>query len=797
MKKVILLLIGLLTFLNGQNLPKEQNMQRIKKTPVINGLLEKGEWDCLPKLDNFVQFAPYNGAVASEKTEVWICYDDDAIYLGARLYDSEPLKIIKYVSQRDNVNPEINDMISLVISPFDDKNNSQGFMVSASNVQVDRKLLPGGKVDVSWDAVWQSATNVDSIGWTVEIRIPFSALRFPAKEVQDWGFNVWRRAVNKAEWSTWSYADNSKGNFFSHYGKLKGFTNIQPPLRLSFMPYISGYVENNVKKEWGRSYNVGMDLKYGINESFTLDMVLIPDFSQVQNDDQQLNLTPFEIQYNERRQFFTEGTELFNKGGIFYSRRIGSRPAKYNLVTGNLTSGESIEENPIETKLINATKISGRTKNGLGIGFFNALTNKAEARIINNSTKEIRNITTQSVTNYNMFVFDYLISDNSYISLANTNVLRKELTANVTAVDFKLAWDENNYELSGITSFSYRNNKSDIEKGYSLNLNAGKVNGEFKYSYGLSILSDNYNPNDMGYLQRNNEVKNLLRFDYNIYKPFGVFDLFYNTLTFNYSRLFNPDRFTNFNISYDLLARFKNQMMFSLRTVWQPVEEENYYEPREIGKKVHLYKKIYNYLNFSTDFRSKYSVSLSAFFNNSYDFVTKFSSAGFSVAPTVKINNQINLSHEFYYDNIYNDAGFVNKSAGNIYFGERNVKTVSNTLTFNYMLDNELNFSVRTRHYWSEAKYDNYYILSPAGKLTETQYDGNHDQNFNTFSIDAVIKWIFTQGSEISIVWKNSIFSNTQNIDQNYTSNLKNVFDSPQTNSVSVKFLYYIDYSSL
>src|SRR5258705_10304557 len=158
-----------------------------------------------------------------------------------------------------------------------------------------------------------------------------------------------------------------------------GIKYIKPPLRLSFSPYFSSYVNNYPYNTPGiknttTSLNGGMDVKYGINDAFTLDMTLIPDFGQVQSDNQVLNLSPFEVKYNENRSFFTEGTELFNKGNLFYSRRIGGTPIHFGDVSGQLGANERVLKNPTESKLINATKVSGRTTKGLGVGFFNALT---------------------------------------------------------------------------------------------------------------------------------------------------------------------------------------------------------------------------------------------------------------------------------------------------------------------------------------------------------------------------------------------------------------------------------------
>jgi hypothetical protein len=203
-------------------------------------------------------------------------------------------------------------------------------------------------------------------------------------------------------------------------------------------PYISAYANNypyNTPGKRNTAYNLngGLDVKYGINESFTLDMTLVPDFGQVQSDNQVLNLSPFEVRFNENRQFFTEGTELFNKGGFFYSRRIGGKPLGYGNVEGQLQEGEKIVENPSTSRLVNASKISGRTDRGLGIGIFNAVSPNMYATV-ENEEGEQRKFSRSLLSNYNIVVFDQSLKNNSYVSLINTNVTRAGHTydANVT-----------------------------------------------------------------------------------------------------------------------------------------------------------------------------------------------------------------------------------------------------------------------------------------------------------------------------------------------------------------------------
>jgi hypothetical protein len=197
----------------------------------------------------------------------------------------------------------------------------------------------------------------------------------------------------------WNPVDPKISGFVNQEGLWTGIEKIEAPVRLSFSPYFSTYVnhypdKDPATKDWSSSVNGGMDLKYGISDAFTLDMTLIPDFGQVQSDNRVLNLTPFEVRYNEYRPFFTEGTELFSKGNLFYSRRVGGEPLHAYDIDDQLSPDEMIVENPLQSKLINATKVSGRTKKGFGLGVFNALTKPMYATVENTITKEKRKVQT-------------------------------------------------------------------------------------------------------------------------------------------------------------------------------------------------------------------------------------------------------------------------------------------------------------------------------------------------------------------------------------------------------------------
>ena len=331
----------------------------------IDGKLDESVWHSIQPARQFIQTSPNLGRPSIQKTEVRVAYDDEAIYIGAIMYESHIDSITKTLSKRDNFGNA--DFFGVVLDTYGSGTIGFAYLVTSAGVQIDE--LHGSdadNIDRSWNAVWNSAVTIEKDRWIAEIKIPYSAIRFPNATSQNWNVNFVRHIRRQREDSYWQYYDPLKINLLSQMGSLNGIKNIKTPLRLSLSPYVSSYMESYNKKN-SYSINGGMDVKFGVNDAFTIDMTLIPDFGQVISDEQVLNLSPFEVRFNENRQFFTEGIELFSKGDLFYSRRIGGQPINQNLLY-ELDSNE-IAINPTNSEqLINATKFSGRTKKGLGIG---------------------------------------------------------------------------------------------------------------------------------------------------------------------------------------------------------------------------------------------------------------------------------------------------------------------------------------------------------------------------------------------------------------------------------------------
>ena len=327
MKIVFTSVLFIITICLKAQQPRKIEAVRTSMAIKIDADINEEGWKSAAIVNNFKEQRPSFGNPENEntRTEAWLLYDDDAVYVAGYCHESSKDSISTELLGRDQLG--VNDFAGIMFDTYLDQINGVGFYVTALGEQLDVKYSLGNEDD-SWSTVFQSAAKINTNGWTFEMRIPYSALRFSKNKVQTWGINFIRRRTKTGQQFNWNPIDPNKFGLMSQAGLLTNIQNIKSPIRLSFSPYFSTYLTKNPfgSNKWETSVNGGMDVKYGLSKGFTLDMTLIPDFGQVQSDDQILNLTPFEVRYNENRPFFTEGTELFNKGNLFYSRRVGGTP---------------------------------------------------------------------------------------------------------------------------------------------------------------------------------------------------------------------------------------------------------------------------------------------------------------------------------------------------------------------------------------------------------------------------------------------------------------------------------------
>jgi hypothetical protein len=772
---------------------------RIAEKPKIDGKLDETCWKSADQATDFIQYEPYNNAAPTYQSKVMVCYDNNSIYIGAVMYDDEPDKIMRELGPRDGEDANA-DNISFIISPYNDGLNGLNFSLNAAGVQSDVKMFSTGE-DASWDAVWKSEVSITDAGWVAEIEIPYSALRFPETDQQTWGINFAREIRRIREVSAWNFVDKKVQGIINQSGILTGIQDITPPLRLSFEPYLSSSILKEPSEDsWKFRFNGGMDLKYGISESFTLDMTLIPDFSQVPSDDQVVNLGPFETYYSEKRQFFTEGVEMFSRGNVFYSRRVGSKPMYYDSVETSYPA-EDIIENPEQTRLINATKLSGRTAKGTGVGIFNAMTAPSYATV-KDSSGDTPEIQTQPFTNYNMVVVDQSLPNNSYISLYNTNVYRGKETyvANVTGTEMDIRDRKNMFSASGLFNLSqlYYPDKP-AELGYKYYFELKKIKGNANYGIMRNLNSDKYDPNDLGYIVTNNLIENAVFFSYDNYDPFWRILDMHNEILVAGQQLENPREFTSLEINYENRTQFKNKLTIGLESSLIPVWRKDYYETRHDGWYV-KYPPTYSFSAFySPDYNKTFVVDVMPGLNWSTDY-DQFG-WHLRIGPRYKVNTHLFLELSAVYSIAYNNIGYVTDSLNNnelnIIFGERDIEDISTTLNVTYTINPKISLSGRLRYYYFKVDYDQYYDLQHDGSLVPNEYSSDEDFLYTAFNIDTYFTWLFAPGSELVVAWKNAIYTNENLPSDNYFREFANVIEAPASNLISLKLLYHLDYQYL
>lgn len=785
---------------------QNKSLQAIKvsQIPKLDGKLDDSVWQTAPVATDFIINFPDYGKPSSQKTEVKVVYTDEAIYVGAYMHD-DPHLIKQQLTERDKEERQDADNFGVAFDTYKDKQNAFQFIVTVPNVQSDIRIssanLNGeGGFDYNWNAVWDSRTSIVADGWIAEIQIPYSAIRFSKQDIQNWGINFSRYIRRINETSYWNAVNPNQDGFVNQFGELIGLQNLTPPLRLSFLPYVStGYrtVPTNSGTINTFLHNGGMDVKYGINESFTVDMTLIPDFGQVQSDNIILNLTPFEQEFQENRPFFTEGTELFNKAGIFYSRRVGETPAKYyDVLQLASDSGYTILKNPVQTQLYNATKFSGRTKKGLGIGVFNAVTAPMHAEL-EKSNGEKFIVETEPLANYNVFVLDQLLKHRSYITFTNTNAIRNGSArdGNVSEIDVSIFDKSNTYNFQTKAAFSTVTG-DDPHNGYKTYVGFDKVSGKWQWGVYNAIKSENFDPNDLGLLFRNNEINTGGYFSYNQFTPSKIFNLRQYEITIDYTDRYKPFSYSTLEIDGRFFHVFKNFWDVTLQTIWHPAWENDYYELRIPGRALKRVPWAFAGLRGSTDSRKKLYISYFVGYANlspqkddpftlyrlgaRYRFSSKFS---------------VNIEGERQFDK-GNVGWALFDSTGEPIMGIRSVTQFSTTVSSIYNFKARMNLNMRIRHYWSKVHYLSFYNVADNGDWLSRSFIPAQDDNFNAFNIDMFFTWDFRLGSRLIVAWKNALgpdayvdgLNNTK-----YSSNLSRVFSIPHSNEVSVKFVYYID----
>ncbi len=460
--------------LAAQSLPKSTRASRLTgPAPQIDGVLDDAAWAAAPVISDFVQKDPDEGKAPTVATRVRLLYDNDALYISARMLRPDARAIRRSISRRDSDSDA--EVFTVSLDPYHDRQTGYSFSINSGGVRGDwyhPQDQEGGR-EAQYDPVWTAHARVDDQGWSAEMRIPFSQLRFNAGDNQIWGLQLTRNMPDKNEKNTWVLIPRDVAGFFSKFGQLEGISGIPVSRRLELLPYVTGGLtyRANVnprnpfdQKATGRA---GGDLKMGLGPNLTLNATVLPDFGQVEADPADVNLTAFETVFTERRPFFTEGAEaltglaqnFINRPVYFYSRRIGAPPR-------GSTSGDFVDQ-PSNTDILSAAKVTGRLKSGLSIGVLAAVTPMEHARSYDSLTDRFDALAVEPASSFAVARMQQDFGrqqSNAGLNLTHAHhfvdergglqdILARDAFSG--GLDFKLRSQQGKYELTGFIGASY------------------------------------------------------------------------------------------------------------------------------------------------------------------------------------------------------------------------------------------------------------------------------------------------------------------------------------------------------
>jgi hypothetical protein len=508
---------------------------RVKTAPRMDGLLNDPVWQLAQPATGFLQRDPMDGSPATAASEVRVLYDEEALYFGCRYYDPEPAKIAARLARRDEESDT--DRGSVRIDTFHDHENAYELTFNPAGVRVDiLQYRDGVYEDNSWDPVWQLETRIDSAGWTAELRVPFSILRYPdvpAGVEQTWGINFFRSIFRSQEETRWSWTPKSVQGLISRFGHLEGLVDLPQPRRIEVMPF------GLIRQEWrpadgtlgGSRFhaNGGLDLKVGLANNFVLDATINPDFGQVEADPAVLNLSTIESFYPERRPFFIEGMQIFRFStfggdgagpGLFYSRRIGRALGEDRVP---LEDGERLVRAPEAATILGAVKVAGKTQGGLSIGVLEAVTDREFAVVEKDGRQSDRQV--ESEASYSLIRLRQDVLQGSSIGMIATAVARRsEIPAFTGGLDWNLYDATREHGLSGFLAGSLiEGERGNRIGGIAGNIELSRAAAEhWLWTLSADLTTKQYQINDIGFFRRPNDYGGFATLTYKEDMPAAV-----------------------------------------------------------------------------------------------------------------------------------------------------------------------------------------------------------------------------------------------------------------------------------
>jgi len=727
---------------------------------VIDGKLNETHWQKAFWGDNFVQHEPFNGTNASQKTEFSILYDDNFLYVGLKMYDNNPDSIVQRMTRRDNVD---GDLIGIQLDSYHDLRTAFTFLVSAAGVKMDMiQSNDGGNEDSTWDPIWWTQTSIQEDGWTAEMKIPFTQLRFGNEELQTWGLQIARSIFRKDELSTWQHIPKEAPGWVHNFGKLK-IKDIKSKKVFDFVPYaVSGFNVYDGDKSnpfaSGRDfkYNFGMDGKFGITSNLTLDFTINPDFGQVEADPSEVNLSAFESYYSEKRPFFIEGRNILNfpvafgDGGhgaenLFYSRRIGRRPHHYPEAADT-----AYTYLPNNTTILGAAKITGKTKDGWSIGVLETVTQKEYAEFRHNDSSWYQ--TVEPLTNYsvgrvqkdfdngNTIIGGMMTSTNrvldgeEHLDYLHTSAYSggidytqyfkdKEWVLKVNNMFSNVNGSEEAIELTQTSSARYfqRPDADYVEldptrtslSGYGGNVQVGKVGGgKWKFMSFWAWKSPELELNDLGFMRSADELSNATWVQYRIQKPTKIWRSF--SINFNQWNGWDYGGTHTYSCgNFNLHNQFINYWNFSMGINYNGPQVSN--TLLRGGNAMKMPGNMNGWFWFGSNSQKQLRLTGNGSMNRGFnDYRERY---GMNIGLTYKPISTLSITLRPSVSILRNDLQFVNND--NTYNGDTryifatiNQRTINLSLRINYNITPDLSLQFWGQPFIAAGKYNNFKMIT-------------------------------------------------------------------------------------
>ena len=821
--------------------PRTATAARAATPPTIDGLATDAVWQSSPRFAEFRQFDPHMDAAPTLATEFRAAYDARNLYVFVRAFDPHPDSIMRALTRRDVRGPS--DQIKIMVDSYNDQRSGFEFAVNPDGVKRDIAMYNDQEEDGSWDAVWDVATSIDSLGWTAEFRIPLSQLRYADGPEHVFGFGVWRDIERYAERVSWPVFTPTSARMVSQLGRLEGLVGLSSPRALEVTPYT---VAKNVTRaaraggfERDGQLALGADLRYGITPNITLNATVNPDFGQVEADPAVLNLSAFETFYAERRPFFVEGTGLYafplncyivvdcsTNEGLFYSRRIGRSPT--------LLQDYGEPATPAATPIDAAAKLTGRTPGGFSFGVLDALTD----RVVGGQTR-----TVEPRTNYAVLRAQQdLRKGDAGISVIATAVNRRldqwtdpvlHTSAYVAGASFRNRMFGGQYELAGSVTASrvagsslalLRTQTSAVHylqqpddehaldsartslTGHAEQLKFGKYGGGIsRFETSLVRQSAGFEVNDLGYLQRADKL------DWSTWAA----------LNFNTPRAFyrwwrfNGNHWQTWNTSGRRLEMaFNANTHIGLKNNWNLHLGgtlgglDNSYCDRctRGGPAVRESRGFYPWFGVNGDSRRMLVPSL--WLNASTTDEGRSHSASLSPSLSLRFSPQFQASLGAGISRSTNDAqwfgNFTEATGGSTHytFAHLQQRTLSTNLRLNYVATPDLSFEFYGQPFVSTGTYTDFRELSATPGADEftaryQPYEPPADRarafRFSQLRTNAVMRWEYRPGSTLFLVWAHGRQGyQTRESDRPWYGEYRDLFEEHPDNTFLVKLAYWV-----